>query len=212
MKQIINPGDRYGYLEVVEELDNHISSGGRKCRKFKFKCTLCSELTIKKLPAVREGRVVSCGCYNKVKGVKHNLSGSRLYVVWNGMKQRCYNPNTGKYPLYGGKGIKICDDWNNNPESFIEWALKNGYKAGLTIDRINSDGNYSPENCRVVNYIRQNNNTSRNNFIELFGEKKTVAQWSRDTRCVVNYETFACRIKRGWNPLLALTTPKRKRR
>lgn len=146
------------------------------------------------------------------KRIKHDLSKTALYQIWNGMRQRCHNPKNLKYSIYGGNGIRVCDKWNNSVSAFVEWALSNGYSQGLTIDRIDSNGNYCPTNCRVVDYFTQNNNTSRNHVVEIFGENKTIAEWSRDARCVVNYETFASRIKRKWNPFLALTKLKQKRK
>jgi len=211
MKQVISPGDKFGYLEVIEEVEPYVSQSGNAFRQFVFRCE-CGAVVTKKLGPIREKRVVSCGCYNNKRKIKHGLVGTDLYQVWMGMRQRCCNPKNAKYPIYGGEGVKVCDEWKTSPSTFIEWALLNGYSQGLTIDRINSNGDYCPTNCRIVDYFTQNNNTSRNRFVEIFGEKKTIAQWSRDTRCVIDYETFVSRIKKGWNPLLALTKIKQKRK
>lgn len=210
MKQIILPGDKFGYLEVIEEVHPYVSKSGNSFRQFIFRCC-CGKLITKKLGPIRESRVVSCGCYNNKRRTKHDLSKTDLYQVWIGMRQRCYNPRNLKYATYGGKGIAVCSEWNNSVSAFVEWALSNGYSQGLTIDRIDSNGDYCPTNCRIVDYSIQNNNTNRNHFVEIFGERKTIAEWSKDVRCVVNYETFAARIKRDWNPFVALTKPKQKR-
>lgn len=109
---------------------------------------------------------LSCGCYNKERSKelhsKHNMSNSKLYKVWQGMKTRCYNKKFMYYKNYGGRGIKMCNEWLNNFETFYIWAIKNGYKEGLTIDRINNDGNYEPINCRWTTRAEQNRNTRRN--------------------------------------------------
>ena len=80
----------------------------------------------------------------------------RLYSIYRGMKFRCYNPNSIKYPLYGGKGVRICEEWLDNFDNFYAWAMSNGYKDNLTIDRLDSDGDYTPSNCRWATYYEQN--------------------------------------------------------
>ena len=108
---------------------------------------------------------------------EHNTN-NKLYAVWNSMKQRCNNPNNKKYPRYGGRGIKVCTEWLCSFDSFREWSVKNGYREGLTIDRINNDGNYEPSNCRWTDYKTQNNNTSAIKLITYNGETHTKAQWA----------------------------------
>ena len=108
---------------------------------------------------------------------KH-VQSNKLYAVWSCMKQRCYNPKNKRWNRYGGRGIKICEEWKNSFESFREWALSHGYSEGLTIDRINNDGNYEPDNCRWATYKEQNNNYSGNVIIEYNGERHTVTQWA----------------------------------
>lgn len=80
----------------------------------------------------------------------HGYSDHRLYKVWQGIKSRCYNKNNKHYKNYGGRGIKVCDEWLSSPKSFVDWAIENGAQVGLDIDRINNDGNYEPSNCRFV--------------------------------------------------------------
>ena len=111
------------------------------------------------------------------------------------MKGRCYNPTDHKYYRYGARGIKICDEWLNNPKTFFDWALANGYKEGLTIDRINNDGDYCPENCRWTDDFVQANNKSNNKYYEYNGEKKTAGEWARELG--LTYSAVKSRIARG---------------
>ena len=108
---------------------------------------------------------------------EHNTN-NKLYAIWNSMKQRCNNSNNKKYPRYGGRGIKVCKEWLYSFDSFKEWSVKNGYREGLAIDRINNDGNYEPSNCRWTDYKMQNNNTSAIELITYNGETHTKAQWA----------------------------------
>lgn len=109
---------------------------------------------------------------------KHDPASNKLYAVWNAMKQRCCNPKNKRWSRYGGRGIKVCEEWKNSFESFREWALTHGYAEGLTIDRKNNDGNYEPDNCRWVTYHEQNMNYSRNVYYECNGERHTVSEWA----------------------------------
>lgn len=123
---------------------------------------------------------------NKTKTKKN-----RLYNIWYGMYYRCYNEKHKNYASYGGRGIKIeFKDFN----SFVDWALKNGYNDSLTIDRINNDGNYSEENCRWVTYKEQENNRSNNTVIEYKGLKHTVAEWAEIYG--VDYELLISRLSK----------------
>lgn len=97
------------------------------------------------------------------------------------MKQRCYNAKCKDYRLYGGKGVEISDEWLKDYSAFRNWSESNGYSEGLSIDRIDSNGNYEPSNCRWVNSLTQSNNTSRNIYFEYKGKRKTVSQWSAET-------------------------------
>lgn len=120
----------------------------------------------------------------------------RLYSIWHNMKSRCYYPKSEHFQYYGGRGITVCDEWRNSFKTFYEWAVANGYRGDLTIDRKDTNGNYEPSNCRWVDMVAQNNHTSKNNYITHNGETKTTAEWARQYgihRCVFNN-----RIRRGW--------------
>lgn len=141
---------------------------------------------------------------------KHGMSNTRLYHIWEGMKRRCKNPKAKNYKNYGGKGISICDEWDRSFEVFYEWAMANGYEDGLTLDRIDVNGNYEPSNCRWASWEEQENNRSNNKYIEYNGQTKTIAEWTRifgKPRHIVYH-----RLKRGWSIEKALTTEVRKLR
>ena len=121
----------------------------------------------------------------------------RIYSIWHNMKNRCYYKKCEKYKYYGGRGITVCDEWKNNFKKFHDWAINNGYKDNLSIDRIDCSLNYCPENCRWVDMEMQNNNTSKNHYIYYNGETKTASEWAKKFnihRCVFNN-----RIRRGWS-------------
>lgn len=119
----------------------------------------------------------------------------RIKRIWRHMKRRCYNENDEKYNIYGGRGITICDEWLNDFNSFKEWALKNGYAEDLTIDRIDVNGNYYPENCRWATLIEQNNNRRTNIHYTHNGETKTLTDWARYLGVVEG--TVISRYKKG---------------
>ena len=113
----------------------------------------------------------------------HGGKGEHLYEVWCTIKQRCLNPNNKNYAYYGGRGITICGEWLNNYPAFKKWAIENGYKDNgeLSIDRIDNDGNYEPNNCRWVDRITQANNKSNNIIITYNGKSQTLQKWSEET-------------------------------
>lgn len=140
----------------------------------------------------------------------HNLTGHPLHKIWMSLRSRCNNPNNIRYYRYGERGIVVCPEWNTDFENFYNWANSNGWQEGLSLDRINNDGNYEPSNCRFVSKIEQANNTSKNKFVTIFGETKTLAQWGRDNRCKVSYNLLRVRLQNNINQELALTKEKGK--
>ena len=129
----------------------------------------------------------------------------KLRKVWRQMKRRCTVPTDGKYPRYGGRGISICPEWMDY-DVFCDWAEGAGYAEGLSINRVDNDGNYEPGNCEWTDRITQANNSSRNIWFSAFGETKTLAQWSRDPRCQTTRAGLTLRVlRRGWDIERALT-------
>lgn len=137
--------------------------------------------------------------------LKHGGCGTRLYTIWLGMKTRTTNPKAINYNLYGGKNIKVCDEWKQF-ESFREWSLSNGYSDKLSIDRIDGDSDYCPENCRWVTMKEQQNNRCSNHLITFNGETKTMTQWAESMN--ISPKTMFRRIvDKKWPIEKALTTP-----
>lgn len=167
-----------------------------------WNCTCeCGENTIVCTRNLRTFRIKSCGCLEHIaKYKKHNLSRTRIYTILKGMKGRCYNPNNKDYKNYGGRGIRICDSWldkENGVKNFYNWAINNGYSENLSIDRIDVNGNYCPENCRWLSIKGQSNNRRGNFYIEYKDKRLTAKQWSEITG--INSATLIQRIKLGWN-------------
>lgn len=135
---------------------------------------------------------------------KHGLCGTKLYNVWLTMKQRCYNPNDRHFKWYGAKGIKVCDEWKD-PRAFYDWCITNGYKDGLTIDRIDHTRDYSPDNCRFITMSAQQRNKSSCKNITYKGETHNVQEWAEKLNIAPS--TLRARFNKGWSIERALTEP-----
>ena len=167
----------------------------------------CGNYTLASTSDLKSGHTKSCGCHRidvlKKRSITHGLSNGRICAIWRKMKDRCYNPNNNRYSNYGAKGIKVCDEWLNDLRSFYDWAMANGYRDDLSIDRIDVNGNYEPSNCRWATAREQANNTSRNCKIAAFGQTKTLTEWARETG--INRNTLKQRLDRGLSAEEALT-------
>lgn len=156
------------------------------------------------------GNTKSCGCYNrdpesKKATTKHGLSNTRLFTIWQGMKQRCYYKKHVSYDHYGGRGIQLCEAWKDDFKAFYDWAMMNGYKDNLTIDRIDVNGNYCPENCRWIPAEQQYFNRTDNRLLTMGNVTKTITEWS--LQYSIDRETVSSRLKLGWSVERALTKP-----
>lgn len=150
-------GLKFGRLTVIERVENN--KDGRAC----WLCICeCGNQCVKSGKLLLRGHCNSCGCgeyENRVKNcTSHRLSNTRLYNIWCGMKQRCYYTKHKDYHSYGGRGITVCDEWKHDFKAFYDWAVNNGYRDDLTIDRVNVDGNYEPSNCRWATHLEQSKN------------------------------------------------------
>lgn len=152
-----------------------------------------------------------CKGYKVVKlgSSTHNDTKTRLFKIWSGMKERCYREKHSHYKNYGGRGIKVCEKWKNDFGEFKEWAINNGYKENLTLDRINVNGNYEPSNCRWATQKEQHNNTRKNHYIQYKGKTYTISQLSELVG--IKYTTLKERIKAGWSIEDAVSKPVRQR-
>lgn len=195
-------GKRFGKLTVLERKP----SDEKGQSMWLVRCD-CGKEKIVRGHDLSQGKSTSCGC-SRIKSClfyKHGLSKDKLHGLWRNIKERCYNPNSKSYKYYGERGIKMCDEWENDFVSFYNWSHENGYKDGLQIDRIDVNGDYCPENCRWVSKIVQANNTRRNIYVTINGETKSMSDWCREIG--INYQSVQTRRYKGWDTLLALTTP-----
>lgn len=197
-------GKVYGRLTVIRRADDYISPSGYRRTKWLCSCE-CGNMSSHTASDLKRGDATSCGCYEleskRDRATTHGKTGTSLHVVWKGIKARCYNKNHKNYDRYGGRGIVMCDDWKNSFEAFEQWALQKGYKDGLTVDRIDNNGIYSPDNCRLVTRVAQANNRSNSIVVTYNGTTETLSWWSKELG--IKYSTLYHRIITGWEPDVA---------
>lgn len=198
-------GKRFGRLVVQKRSSN--SKGGKPM--WVCHCD-CGNFVIVLGNDLNRGHTKSCGCFRKDsardKNIKHGYRYTRIYKSWLNMKTRCYNIHSKDFKNYGSRGIKVCDEWLNDFQSFYDWALANGYKDDLSIDRIDANGNYEPSNCRWANAKKQANNKTKNHYVVCNGEKHTISEWAEITG--IKAGTLWYRITHGWSPEKALEVQK----
>lgn len=194
------------------------SPGGQKDLIWLCNCDCGNIAEIRQSKLLSKTRpTLSCGCLRvkrlkeKHPAIKHGESHTSLYNIWHGMKDRCHHTYGKKNIAYANKNINVCSEWESDYTTFKEWALANGYKKGLSLDRIDPYGNYEPENCRFTDWQTQNNNRVNNRIIVAWGESKSLAMWLNDPRCKIGRESLKTRLNSGWNVEKALTTPPTKK-
>ena len=190
-------GQRFGRLTVIEYYGK--AKDGHSIWVCKCDCGNTKNINARSL---KTKNTISCGCFHteirknkkgyKCNFYKHGKTNTRLYNIWHSMKSRCCNIKDKNYKYYGGRDIKICNEWLKDFMNFYNWAMENGYKDNLTIDRINNNGNYEPNNCRWVNIKIQSNNRRNNHYITYNGQTHTISEWSNITN--IKADTIAKRL------------------
>lgn len=193
-------GQRFGRLTVIERVKNNkFGTAQWYCKCDCGKYDIVSTGNLKKNTA-------SCGCYRKERMTKHGKSNERIYKIWKDVIKRCNNSNHRFYNNYGGRGITVCDEWLHDFQAFYDWAMNNGYENSLTIDRIDNNKGYFPDNCRWVDYKIQANNRRSNHLITYNGKTQTMAQWADELG--IKYKTLSDRINISkWSIEKAFNTP-----
>ena len=180
-------GMKFGQLTVIERVGT--SKGGKPlwlCR-----CD-CGREVIVRAADLKNGKQFSCGCGH----TKHGMTGTKIYKTWQDMMSRCYNPNNHAFDRYGGRGIKVCERWHKFENFYADVSqMENFNRAGYTLDRIDVNGDYTPENCRWVDWKTQNRNRRNNIKIEYDGVEMTLMEAAE--RSGISYRTLQSRYKRG---------------
>ena len=208
-------GQKFNRLTVIKYLYTKNKRAYWLC-----KCACGNEIVVP-TTALKSGNTKSCGCLH-IEQTKINISKAikkqtkykskaekDIGKKYTSIKQRCNNPNCKAYKNYGGRGIIMCDEWANNFKTFYCWAIANGYKEGLTIDRINVNGNYEPNNCRWVSNLKQQNNKRNSHYIIYDNKKLTCSEWARELNIPVG--TILYRISKGYETKEVLNTNYKKR-
>jgi hypothetical protein len=212
----VSAGDKYGRLSILREAEERCQPDGKSVRRFVCLCE-CGTIKTVDLVHLRSSATTSCGCRRrelaaekgKLAFTTHGHTGSRTHNCWHAMRQRCNNPKSKSYPDYGGRCITVCQRWQDSFEAFLEDMGE--CPAGLTIDRIDNDGNYNKPNCRWATRAEQNRNTRHNHNITFDGMTLPLVAWAE--KIGITQQTLSARINtRGWSVERALTEPVHSRR
>lgn len=180
-------GQQFGKLSVLER------SGRNKHKQTMWLCACeCGKQITTTSGSLVSGAAKSCGCSRGEANKTHGLSGTALHHTWANIIQRCENPNNSAFKNYGGRGISICDEWRYDFQTFYGWAIANGYRDGLTIERIDVNGNYDPSNCCWATRKEQGFNRRNNHRITYNEKTQTMRQWADELE--LDYDVIAKRI------------------
>lgn len=204
MKRMDITGQKFHRITALE----YVGNDKHKKSLWRGKCDCGTEVVVEG-SALVSGNTKSCGCYNlevcSERAKTHGMTGTRVYMTWANMKRRCYEETNEQYKDYGGRGIKVCDEWHKF-ESFYAWAKSSGYNDTLTIDRIDNNGNYCPENCKWSTYKENCRNKGNNRLLTYNGQSLPLSQWAEITG--LKRETLRDRLDdSGWSVEDALTIP-----
>ena len=198
-------GQRFGRWVVLRRADPPLDKTNHPLWHCKCDCGTEADVIGYSL---RTGRSRSCGCLSRElasqRFIRHGDSFARLYNTWKAMRGRCYNKNAQDYQHYGGRGIRVCDEWMSYP-AFKTWALASGYTDSLTLDRIDVNGDYEPSNCRWVSMHEQILNRRVTRWYTMDGQTMCLKDWARTFQ--IDYCTLRQRIQRGWDFETAVRTP-----
>ena len=196
-------GRKFGRLIVLERTTKN-NRGYYKCL-----CDCGNTVTVR-ADKIKDGSANSCGCYTRDRAKNgdlrrtHGKHGTRLYRIWQSMKARCNIKTIPAYENYGGRGITVCQEWENDFQVFYDWAMANGYADNLSIDRKDVNGNYEPSNCKWATRKEQQNNRRNNHLLTYNGVTKTASEWAESVG--ISADTILRRVKDGWNVERAITT------
>jgi predicted XRE-type DNA-binding protein len=185
-------------MKLIKRIGTKVNEYGKNRQSYGlFLCPVCEKKVEK---PVRDGKQANtCGCK------RHGDYKTILYKRYTGMKYRCYKETSSDYKNYGARGIKVCNEWRNSYITFKKWALANGYRDNLTIDRIDNDGNYEPNNCRFITIKENSRNKRDNTKIEYEGKTKSVTEWAEVLN--INRSTIYSRLDMDWSVERALSSP-----
>lgn len=193
-------GMKYNKLTVVKRAENSKNGQAR------WECVCdCGNTTIVVSNNLKNGAVKSCGCLKHLKKNTHHESKTKLYRMWTSMIYRCHNPKNQGYKYYGARGIRVCDEWHDFL-NFKKWVLETKNEPNLTLERIDVNKDYSPENCTWIPFSEQANNRRSCRYFEYNGEKHNLMEWCNKLN--LNYKNVHNRIyKLNWSFEKAISTP-----
>jgi hypothetical protein len=202
-KRLELAGEKFGRLRAISQIGVEKRTG-----RVLWLCVCdCGKETQSSGPALKAGQKKSCGCLARENSITHGATRHRIitpeFAIWRSMLGRCRNKNCKSWKRYGGRGIEVCERWNEFQNFYDDMGDR---PPGLELERIDNDGNYEPGNCRWASHVEQANNRRNNRFLEARGQKMTIAQWSRETGLLQS--TIWQRMARGWPASDILATEK----